>query len=285
MSPIGRIFSVLNLVLAVWFLAWAVQTAAKNDQFKKQWTAEQTAHTATRTDFEDQIRRLRAELNSAESIAATQRNTADEKSREASRLTNELAAAKTQASDALATAQRFSVSYDELKNLLDNAIAEKDRAVEARHGAERTAEAASRAETAARSQLTDAQSQIRELNASIEEGTMTATQLAQTIQDLETDLDTLVATTGVSRSAITSQPQIEATVIQANYDIQPGLIALNAGADKGMKRGYTFEIYNGGTYKGQARVENVHATMSTALIVRAVDGVTVRQGDRATTRL
>lgn len=285
MSPIGRIFSVLNFALAVWFLAWAVQTAGKNDQFQRQLGEERTAHTSTRSGFEDQIRRLRAELQTAESNAAAAREQFEQKRNEASRLEGELTTARTQAGEAAATAQRLSASYDSLKDLLDRTTQETARATEARHEAERAKERALAEAQQAQSGLVDAQSQIRALNASIEDGTALAGDLERKVKDLETDLDSLVAQTGVSRSAITSQPQIEATVIQVNYDIPPGLIALNAGADKGVQRGHTFELYAGGTYKGQARIENVHATMSTALIIRPVDGVTVRQGDRATTRL
>lgn len=285
MSPIGRIFSVLNLALAVWFLAWAVQTAGKNDEFQRKHQEEVASHARTRTELEDRIRRVQAELATAEGNAAASREQYEQKRNEASRLEGELASARTRAEQADATAQRLSNSFDALKDQLDRATQDAARAAEARVAAERARDTAQAGEQRAQSSLADAQSQIRALNASIGDGQERIAQLERQIQDLETDLDTLVAVTGVSRSGITAQPQIDAMVIQANYDIPPGLIALNAGADKGVQRGHTFEIYNGPTYKGQARVENVHQTMSTALIIRPVEGAVVRQGDRATTRL
>jgi hypothetical protein len=67
--------------------------------------------------------------------------------------------------------------------------------------------------------------------------------------------------------------------------VAPGLVAINVGSNKGVKRGYTFEIYDGGTYKGQVRVEFVHADMCSGLITRTAPGQSMRQGDGATTRL
>lgn len=285
MSPIGRIFSVLNLALAVWFLAWAVQTAAKNDEFQNLYTTEQTAHSKSRTDLEDQVRRVRAELQTAEGNAASSREQFEQERNKASRLEGELATARTQATEASDTAQRLSHSFDQLREQLDRATQEATRAAEARVAAERARDAAQAESQRNQSSLADAQSQIRELNGTIEQNLEQASQLQRQIGDLETDLGSLVAQTGVSRSNITSQPQIEATVIQANYDIDPGLVALNVGADKGVLRGHTFEVYSGPTYKGQVRIENVHPTMSTGLIIRPVSGTTIRQGDRATTRL
>lgn len=285
MSPIGRIFSVLNLALAVWFLAWAVQTAAKNDEFQNKYSAEQTAHSKTRTDLEDQVRRIRAELQTAEGNAAASRDQFEQERNKASRLEGELGTARTQLNEATATAQRLSQTLDGLQGQLAAQTQEASRAVEGRVAAERARDAALGEAQRAQSSLADAQSQIRALNGTIAQNLETANDLQRKIGDLETDLETLVAVTGVSRSSITSQPQIEATVIQANYDITPGLVAINVGSDKGVQRGHTFEVYNGPTYKGQVRVENVHATMSTALVVRPVEGATIRQGDRATTRL
>ena len=86
-------------------------------------------------------------------------------------------------------------------------------------------------------------------------------------------------------SEITALPLIEGAVLQTEYSIAPGLVALNVGSGNGVQRGFTFDIYSGNAYKGQVRVESVRPGMCTALIVRTVTGQAIAQGDSATTRL
>ncbi len=102
---------------------------------------------------------------------------------------------------------------------------------------------------------------------------------------LDTQLKTLVDATGVSLAEITALPLIEGAVLQTEYSIAPGLVALNVGSGNGVQRGFTFDIYSGNAYKGQVRVESVRPGMCTALIVRTVSGQNISQGDSATTRL
>ena len=80
-------------------------------------------------------------------------------------------------------------------------------------------------------------------------------------------------------------PDIKGAVLDISTAVQPGLIAINKGTADGVKRGFTFEIYDGKVYKGQARVEFVHETMCSAILTRSVAGQSIRQGDGAATRL
>ena len=47
MSPIARVFSVLNLILAVFFLSWASNSLATSQAFKKSYEDEMAAHQKT----------------------------------------------------------------------------------------------------------------------------------------------------------------------------------------------------------------------------------------------
>jgi len=80
-------------------------------------------------------------------------------------------------------------------------------------------------------------------------------------------------------------PLIQGAVLQVVGDMEPGLVAINKGTADGVKRGYTFEIFNGRTYKGMVRVESVRENMCTAVIIRNVAGTTINQGDGAATRI
>ena len=58
MSPIGRIFIVLNLVLAVVFLGWASSNLVNSQNWKADHEAEVVAHAATKADLDGQIDEL-----------------------------------------------------------------------------------------------------------------------------------------------------------------------------------------------------------------------------------
>jgi hypothetical protein len=46
-----------------------------------------------------------------------------------------------------------------------------------------------------------------------------------------------------------------------------------------------FDIYSGGVYKGQAKVEVVHDAYCSALVTLAVKDAQITQGDRVTTQI
>ena len=163
--------------------------------------------------------------------------------------------------------------------------ASKDQAVQARVDAEKERDAALAAQTAAEQSQTRTETENRSLAKTIEDQQMRIHELEGDVSGLNTQLATLIDVTGASLKDITAQPLINATVVKAVYDIDPGLVALNVGETGGVKRGHTFSIYNGKEYKGEVRVENVRENMCTALITDLVAGKTIRQGDSAATRL
>lgn len=82
-----------------------------------------------------------------------------------------------------------------------------------------------------------------------------------------------------------AMPDIDAAVLDVRMDLAPGLVVLNVGADSNVQRGFVFDAYNGRTYKGRVRVENVDATMCSALIIGTADNASIQRGDRASTHI
>ena len=58
MSPIARVFSVLNLILAVFFLAWASNSLATSQAFKQKFDGEAVMHQETEDTLQGQISTL-----------------------------------------------------------------------------------------------------------------------------------------------------------------------------------------------------------------------------------
>ena len=285
MSPIARIFSVLNLILAASFLAWASTTLAHSQDYKRQFEGEQAAHATTVDEKDAEISELAKVRDRARTEADSFRASRDSAEENVTRLEGDLAQVRSDLSESQANTQRLTNSVDAIQENNRQLQSDKDRAVETRHEAERAKESAEEAQQSAESNLVDADGEIEGLNNSISDQDAEIVALSRTISELETQLTTVVELTGVSFSQITAQPAIDAIVVRAVHDISPGLVALNRGAEDGVKVGYTFEIYNGSQYKGQVRVENVRQNGCTALVTTSVSGTRIGQGDSAATRL
>jgi len=285
MSPIARVFSVLNLILAVFFLAWASNSLATSQAFKLKYEGEIAMHQETEDTLKGQISTLETERDLARGEADTFRNERDNSTQRADRLDQDLNQVRSDLSESAATTEKFSNLFESMEANNLQLQGDKDRAVEARHEAEGAKESAQEAQQVAESNLVDAQSEIESLNNTVGDKEVEAVALNRTISELETQLATVVELTGVSFDQITAQPAIDATVVRAVHEISPGIVALNRGSAHGVKVGYTFEIFNGNEYKGQVRVENVRANMCTALVTTPVSGTQIGQGDSAATRL
>ena len=107
------------------------------------------------------------------------------------------------------------------------------------------------------------------------------------VEDLNAEIETVVAIADIPRGEISVMKDIDGAVLEVVRNVPPGLIAINKGKADGVERGYTFEIWNTttNTYKGQVRVENVRDGMCTCIIVREVDGQQIASGDSASTRI
>src|SRR6185369_12140234 len=92
---------------------------------------------------------------------------------------------------------------------------------------------------------------------------------------LKTQLDTVVAATSYDLKNIKAMPLIEGKVLAVEMGVEPGLVSINCGESAKVQRGFTFELFQGNTYKGQARVEYVYPDMCSAVLVRKVKGETI----------
>lgn len=285
MSPIGRIFIVLNLILAALFLSWAAQNVATSHEYKAKYDEEVAAHDTTRGDLEGQLSKVRAELDTASTEADSARSDASDAQAEADRQTAANADLDRQVREANARGDQMTSAISDIEAQLGQIESSKDEAVSARREAENERDDALRSaqEANTRSEELETANAALEKNINDLKGELVAMQ--GQVSQLDTQLATLVDVTGVSYSEIAAQDQIDAVVLQALYDSKPGLVALNVGSNDGVKRGYTFEVFDGDNYKGQVRVENVREDMCTALILRMQDGETIKANDKAATRL
>ncbi|MCY2961220.1 MAG: hypothetical protein NTY35_13750 [Planctomycetota bacterium] len=285
MSSIGKIFVVLNLVLAAAFVGWAANAVSTSGDWKKKYEDAVALAGKDKLALEDELKKVRADLGLSKTDLQNAVAARDEAKRAQERLTSENKDLSARNSNLDASVTKIETTLGEITASRDKAFDDTKKALaaqksadEARRTAELAQQKAEEAKAAAESQMRDIQNQV----ASLEKE---KTKLINETGSLQTSLDTLVANTGVNVIDFANVPKIDGAVLGVETSVAPGLVAINAGSVQGVKRGFTFEIFDGGTYKGQVRIEFVHGDMASGLITRTVPGQTIRQGDGATTRL
>ena len=285
MSPIGKIFTVLNLVLAGLFLGWAANAVSAGTDFKKRYEDEVAAHKATTAALGTEKSKLLTDKQELESVRQQLTAQRDEARGDLARLREDLTKQETQNSQLSASVTAIQTSLENIVSSKDKAEADKTRAMQAQHEAETKMTAAEAAQRAAEEKLADLQQQFATAETSIADLEKTRESMRKEQDRIQTQLDTLVRQTGVSLSELTSMPDIDGRVISVVTTPAPGLVAINKGKNDGVKAGFTFDIYDGATYKGRVRVDFVHDTTSSAVILNTRPGQTIRQGDSASTQI
>jgi hypothetical protein len=285
MSAIGRIFVILNLVLAAAFVGYASTSLAKGNEWKQKYEAEVQAHATTQSTLDADKSKLVSDLNSERGLKEAALSERDANKAEADRNAADLETARRTVADLTASVQSIEATLAGYNQTIAQVTSAKDAAVEDAREQERARVQAESERDSAVTAQRDAQDGLTAANESIAQLERDLTTSKKELSQLDSQIEQMVAMTGVPRDQIGTTPPISGRVLQVNYDLKPGLVALNVGSEQGVKRGMTFQIYAGSTWKGQVRVENVQAGMSSALITDMIAGQTIAQGDSAATVL
>ncbi len=285
MSTIGRTFSVLNLVLAALFLGWAVQTLGSNQEYKEQTIQLEKDLAKAKEDHAKALGDAQGEIKTERTAKDQYKNDRDDSMASVDRLTADLTAEQAANAQLRAAVTEIKSTLQGIQQSKDDAIAAQQAAMEARHAAETKADAAVRDRDAAQLAKADAEKRLATAKAKIEENLDLIASLQSDVSKQETLLAVALDKTGLAVSDLVAQPYISSTVTKAIYDVQPGMVALQVGSSHGVKKGFTFEISRGATYKGRVKVTQVHDGMCSALITNLVPGQTIAQGDKAETNL
>ena len=283
MSPIGRIFLVLNLILSAAFLGWASNSLAQTDDYKLQLADAEKAAGEAAEALDAEIADLNIQLTSKTTEASENREQRDASRTEVDRLTADLAAEKAEKDRLLADVTTIQGTLDDFNETIGRISSEKDQANQRREEAEAARDDAIAAQATAEQGQRDAEGVQQDLERNIADLEMEKTSLGDQVSTLETHLAVLSDHTGVSIGEIMSLPQVDGAVLAVDASV--GLVMLNVGSANDVKRGFVFDVWAGNIYKGQVKVQNVQEGMCSATIENPVAGTSIQQGDLASTRM
>ena len=285
MSPIAKLFTIVNVVLAGLFLGFAASLMSTTSSARTDHQNEVKAHTATRDSLTAEKNKVTTEKQEAERTRDQMRNERDDERARAERAEQRLADEERRNNEMRAQVATIAASIDNLTAQSKALQESKDKAVQAQRDAERARDAAAAAQRGAEEKVGGLETSLHTAEGQIADLEKELTSSRKEATSLQTQLASLSESTGAKLGDFSPMPLIEGRVLDVSMAVEPGLVAINKGSADKVVRGYTFEIYDGRTYKGQVRVEYVHANMCSALIIRAVPGQKIRQGDSASTRL
>ena len=283
MSPIGKIFLLINFGLAFGFLVWASTAVSTTAKWKSQYDAEVAAHAATREATQSELSDLQISLTNERDAKDARSSERDQAAAESARNREELDAAKRANEQLRADIAKISETLDGYNQTIQALQASKDAAIAEVRQLENERDSASQTADDSEQARADAEEALREAQALVAKLERDLNNAGKSLASAEATIATAVAQ-GFDATSI-GQPDINARVLQVDTSVAPGLVSLNVGKASGVTRGMTFQVFNGATYKGFVRVENVHDSMCSALIVAQVEGSAIGQGDSAATNL
>jgi len=284
MSTIGKFFVVLNLALAALFVGASASLIAEAESFRTKYEGAVETHAGEVADLNAQVadwtskyqdamnenRRLQqqngqlaADKSALEESLASERQSNTE-------LTERLQGIEGKLADLEGTNREQTNRISELTRQNETLRGERDDALDSRDGALAQATQATEA-------MQLAQGQASDLSLALARETERA-------DEAEAQLDAVVTHTGVDPATINNQPQLEGLVLSTETANDTTYVVINIGKQAGVKVGYTFDVYNGATYKGRIKVQTVNETKAAATLEVPGNG-SLASGDRIATRL
>jgi len=283
MSTISKVFTVLNLVFALFLVGANAAFLSKTEDFreKSEKLAADLAETRTtmqaeidrsngeRANFDQQNKTLTNQKNDLESELQTAKSTVDQVRNENNQLRNAV--------------DSINASLKEVKAELGDLQARNKSLMDQNEQHRATAAQAEKDKLDAQDDRARIEGDLKRANADVAEKERQLADLSKDRDNLRAQMDAL-AKSGVDVAAIIGNnvPPIEGKVSAVGR----GFVVLSVGENEGVKLGFPFDVYRGSDYIGRVVVDNVLPDSCTARIqIRNRGGLEFQAMDNATTRL
>lgn len=284
MSPIGRLFIILNLILAAAFIAFAGFYLKNQTSYKTKLQESVAAAEAAKKSFEEQIVALGGQVqNYTLDLSSKTQQLANSQT-----VIKSLTEADTDNKQQL---QRLSTSLEAIRAASETVSGKLEDQSTRIETLTKEWVAANEAKMQAVGARDDLQNQLNAVEASLSKEKQRVESLVADLNELsgvKADLEMQIA---VIQKAIPNvaeiikgvQPQVDGTIMAVNPSLKSVTISL--GENSGVTPGMSFSIHDGTTYKGEVRVVEVSDNLAFARVETAVPAMAISKGDKATTRL
>ena len=284
MSTIGKFFVVLNLALAALFVGVSASLIGSGESYRKDLVEATGKHAVTLAEKETTIGAMSAEF-------AQMRGERDRLSSEALTLKSDKQALTESLETASQTNSELTEKLTGIEAQLGNLEStNRDQAGQLANAArtnttlrdERDAAQSARAASDARATAAEEKARLTEGRASDLQNALAAMQ--RRAENAETEVKTLVAVHGTTADQYKNQPVMEGTVLSVEYLANAAYVVIDLGTANKVEVGYTYDVFNGSTYKGKIRIETVNQSKSAGSVMLA-GTAPIAAGDRVATRL
>lgn len=284
MSPIGKVFTVINLALAALFVGSAAALINTGQTYRTDLEALQSEHSTLQSEAaaaaaqadqdlraanaeKDRFAGEKAQLESDKAALEDELNTEREQNAD---LRERLTSIDGKLGDLESTNRQQLSQITELNDQADTLRSERDDALDARDEAEASRADAERNATSFERERDELQIALGRAN--------------EEIQSKEAVLAAVASTYKIDLNNLNDQPELAGRVTAVDSSHGTTVVVINLGKNDGVKPGHTFDVYAGGDYKGKIYVETVNASQSAATIQMAGAGE-IAAGDAVVTRL
>lgn len=286
MSPIGRVFIVLNLLLAGGFVVVSGTHLQKQHNWKSKFEAEKKAHDDDVAKLTTESKRLETERNTFENAKTANETQLGEAKRanslledENKRLSQQLSTMEGDVKKLLAAAEAANA---EMKSAFSQSKAAYDMAI----ADQKVKDDAVRAKDAAEAENRNLKTEIAGLKSTVD----TRDGSIKTLETEKSQLSLLVKVAeanGFLRSM--AAPNLSGLVTTSAGNLvtiqitdNPGNVDIKAEIERGK---WGFAIYDASGYKGEAYPERFEASANAVLCkVGLLKGGAIREGDKAATK-
>ena len=282
MSQVARVFVVLNLLVAAGFLFTASTFLAVNQDYKTKLEAEKEAHAKTQGEFAAKVEQFTNDLAEAERVRQNAREQKAVLETENGRLTTQINAMTAQLSTKDTQISELTNNLSKLEEDVQRQGTFVAKLTKDRDDAFADARSAREGEKTAQGKLLAEENKNRDLSNQVAELNRNLVAANEKIGNLD-NMITFARSKGISFGNLLMMKRVNGAVTAADNNEMIAMISV--GKNKGVQRGYVFDVVRGSDYVGRIEVDEVYPNSAACTIKLLAQGAMIQPADIVTTSL
>ncbi|MFO0982566.1 MAG: hypothetical protein U1E76_12670 [Planctomycetota bacterium] len=282
MSPIGKLFVVLNLVFSIAVLAVLANILAKGEQYSTKLSDMQAKNDTLQKDLESRTKSYDDSKARLQKDAETAQEQARALGLEKQRLQDEVDQSRRNNDQLRGSVDKIQASLNDFQKGIDAANARVAQLTDENTKLRADKDAAVEKQRAADDDLARVQGELEQAKREIAGYEAKLTTETKHSTDLRNAIDAAQKLYNVDIAKLLGTPEAIDCVVQDVND-ESGFVVLSIGAQDNVRIGHKFTVYRDATYVGEVVVDEVYPDNSAARIT--VRNAPFKKFDKATTKL